>query len=529
MSLLFISIFGLCLGIAMAAGFFFWKFRKGFRFQARLTVIMLLLTLVPSVPLIVFSSVLMNRSLDVLVAGYLEETLDSSTAAVRELMAQVNSLLLDRLEDGCTVNELLDLADNSGMSYVFRIRNADHSVIDTIFTASPGAAANLYLDDEMIELALEGDPGNIIYLDEHIFESYRLESTGSILVVGTSVDSATVNAVSQIEQASASYGLLRMMRDRMLDRKTIYVLSVFMLALLSFSAIAVASKLSGGIIKPVKALVNGFRSVGEGELDVTVDTKAKDELRYLVDSFNSMVTELKTSQQRLVQSERLAAWRDVARQISHEIKNPLTPIQLSIHRLRNKVSVPLENEKAVEESFETIDEEIESLRRIATEFSEFARMPKPKLEYGGLNEIISGVVSLYVSNEENISIEFDPDESAPKMLIDAEQMRRVFINMIKNSMEAVPAEKGSITISTQYQSGTKESISVMSIAISDNGAGMSEEVLRKLFDPYFTTKKDGTGLGMPIIKRIIEEHNGKIFVQSEEGKGTTIKITLPAG
>jgi len=507
------------------------KIRTAFRFQVRLTVMMLLLSLVPTVPLVIFPATLLNRSLDVLVAGYLEETLESSLTAIREQMVRYNALVLDRLQSGSSLNDLIRLADQSSVDYAFRVRKNDEVGIDTIFTRNPEAVQRILLDDETIEMILYGNLGSILYQEDCIFESYRIDSDSTILVVGMPVDSTTAAAISNIEQASASYSWLRIFRDRLLDRHAVYAVSLVILIVLTAAVVIVASRLSGGIIRPIRDLVRGFEQVGDGNLDVTVNTKAKDEIEYLVTSFNRMVGELKSSQRRLIQSERLAAWRDVARQISHEIKNPLTPIQLSIHRLKNKISIPGEHKQAVEESFQTIDEEIESLRSIATEFSEFARMPKPQLVMANLNDVAAGAAALYEKNDRGVQVVTELDASMPENMLDPEQMKRVIINLIKNSIEAVPEGEGRVTVATRIessQSGAAASMPVACLEVRDNGCGMDEDVLRKIFDPYFTTKKDGTGLGMPIIKRIVEEHSGGVFVDSEPGRGTAVRITLPA-
>ncbi len=505
--------------------------KSGFRFQTRLTIIMLLLTLTPAVPLMLFSSALLNRSLDILVAGYLEDTLDSSIAALRNQLIERNAEAFDRLQEVNTLDELLEWSNHSPVDYAFRAREKDGVIeLDTIFTRRPESSKNISIDSESFAMILFGDIGNILYQEEQVFESYRIEPDSSILVVGLPVDSTTTAAISKIERAGASYGLLTMFQERVLDRNTIYLISVILLVIITALAIAAASWLSKGTTRPIKELVGGFRKVGEGDLEVELKTSAKDEIEFLIDSFNKMVSELKGSRQKLIHTERLAAWRDVARQISHEIKNPLTPIQLSLHRLRNKINIPAENSAVVEESFETINEEMESLRKIATEFSEFARMPKPFLVSADINDIIRNAAALYEKNDRNIDVTAELDSSIPETLLDMEQMKRVFINLIKNSIEATAENGGPVKLKTDLEQGKSGLLSenpLISVSITDSGCGMDDEVLKKVFDPYFTTKKDGTGLGMPIIKRIVEEHNGDIFIKSESGNGTVIHITLP--
>ncbi|MCP4605281.1 MAG: hypothetical protein GY847_32980, partial [Proteobacteria bacterium] len=209
-------------------------------------------------------------------------------------------------------------------------------------------------------------------------------------------------------------------------------------------------------------------------LDVKVSTDAKDEIEYLLESFNNMVDDLQTTQSKLVQSERIAAWREVARQISHEIKNPLTPIQLSLHRIKKKIDIPERNKSSVDESFETIEEEIESLRSIATEFSEFARMPKPMLSPANINDIITSAAALYEKNKNNTKIELKLADDIPEHPLDPEQMKRVFINLLTNSIDATKENEGLVTITGSYAQADTGGNRIM-IEIADNGCGMDEE------------------------------------------------------
>ncbi|MFC1477678.1 ATP-binding protein [candidate division KSB1 bacterium] len=527
MNLFVISTLFLILFIAGTFLVLIKRSRIGYRFQARLTLLLLLLTLVPSVLLILVSAELINRSFDALVANYLEETLDSSIAAIREQLTRINSQNLDRVETFAASGEMRRAGQLESVYYAFRVRNSRGIVsIDTVYTQTDEAAGKVKLDGETVAMILEDDLGNILYQEDAIFESYRIQPDSTILVVGMQVDTVTIAAVGNIQQASGAYGLLQIFSEGILDRNTAYAAGIVILLILTLIAVFVASILSKSINNPIRTLVHGFQEVSAGNLNVSVESRAKDEMGFLLKSFNRMVSELKQSQQRLVQSERLAAWRDVARQLSHEIKNPLTPIQLSLHRLRKKVSVPPEHAGAVEESFETIDEEIEALRQIATEFSEFARLPKPQLEPGNINDIVRSAAVLYEKNTMNIPVITDLHDAVPATPVDADQMKRVLINLIKNGIEASENRREPIRITTLFVR-TEENEQYIKISVSDSGCGMDDEVLKKIFDPYFTTKKDGTGLGMPIIKRIVEEHGGEIEVFSSVNEGTTVTVILP--
>ena len=246
---------------------------------------------------------------------------------------------------------------------------------------------------------------------------------------------------------------------------------------------------------------------------------SKDEVGDLVHSFNTMITTLKEKQDQVVSLEKMAAWREIARILAHEIKHPLTPIQLTVQHMKDKYEGDdPEYGKLLEECSEIVTDEIESLRTLVREFSEFARMPKLSLSHGDLNELVEEVRKLYPNN--NISLELE--RTLPELNFDHEKMRRVVINLIENGLDSIN-EKGVGDI--QIRTSLEDNMAV--IHYSDTGNGILDEIREKIFEPYFSTKKSGMGLGLAIVKRIIEEHGGSISIESIEGKGTTFKIELP--
>jgi two-component system nitrogen regulation sensor histidine kinase NtrY len=215
----------------------------------------------------------------------------------------------------------------------------------------------------------------------------------------------------------------------------------------------------------------------------------------------------------------MAAWQDLARRVSHEIRNSLTPIQLTLRRLWDKFSPEPDSEHPLI----SIREEVESLTRLAEEFSQFARMPQISLQKANVHEIIKSVVTLVQAEPGVPKIRLDLDESIPPLMLDQTQFRRAIYNLLKNAVEAsqpVTPNKD-ITIKTQaIRSGDKKA----KIEIIDKGIGIEPEMLEKIFEPNFTTKKRGMGLGLSIVKKIIEDHNGTIEFHSVPGKGTTVTI-----
>jgi len=224
----------------------------------------------------------------------------------------------------------------------------------------------------------------------------------------------------------------------------------------------------------------------------------------------------------LIKAQRMAAWREVARRIAHEIKNPLTPIQLSAQRLRKRYLDKLQLEGAVfDECTRTIVRQVEELKGMVNEFSNFARMPASNPTPDHLNEIIKETLVLFQENHRQVNFEFIPQD-LPVFNIDRDQMKRVLINLIKNSLAAI-GEEGEIKIQTSYDS----KLQTVRLEVSDDGCGIPDEDKQRLFEPYYSTKKSGTGLGLTIVNAIISDHYGYIRVRDNEPKGTTFLIELP--
>ncbi len=224
----------------------------------------------------------------------------------------------------------------------------------------------------------------------------------------------------------------------------------------------------------------------------------------------------------LIKAQRMAAWREVARRIAHEIKNPLTPIQLSAQRLRKRYLEKLKEDGAIfDECTRTIVKQVEELKGMVNEFSSFARMPASQPTPNHLNEIIQEALVLFKEAHKNVRFEFIPRD-LPVFNLDRDQMKRVMINLIKNSLAAVDRE-GEIRIQTSYD----PKLQMVRLELSDNGCGIPDEDKERLFEPYYSTRKSGTGLGLTIVNAIIADHNGYIRVRDNHPKGTTFLIELP--
>jgi two-component system nitrogen regulation sensor histidine kinase NtrY len=225
----------------------------------------------------------------------------------------------------------------------------------------------------------------------------------------------------------------------------------------------------------------------------------------------------------IVNAQRAAAWTEVARRIAHEIKNPLTPIRLSAERLAKKFGSQI-SDPAFQDSIKMIVAQVDDMKVLVNEFSQFARLPQIKSIPGQINEILYKTAQIYIDTQLSIQFTLDLDDHIPVFKFDPDQFKRVFVNLIDNAIAAVQNEtKGQIEIKTKYDKEQR----VLKIYISDNGTGISVRDRSRVFEPYFSTKEKGTGLGLPIVKSIIEDHGGTIRVVENNNKGTRMHIEMP--
>ncbi|MBN2265420.1 MAG: HAMP domain-containing protein [Candidatus Aminicenantes bacterium] len=298
------------------------------------------------------------------------------------------------------------------------------------------------------------------------------------------------------------------------------VLSAFFIVLVFLFSRGVRST----IIVPVLKLLAGTREVGLGNLEVRIDHQSRDEMMTLIDGFNTMIRNLKAHEQELAEMSKKVAWTEMARKVAHEIKNPLTPIQLSAeHVLKVYEDNRGDLDRALKESMSYIISEVENLRRIAQEFMEIARDTTLSKEPVDLRAILEDVLQPYRRLlEERIRFAVVAGEGNFRTRGDEAKLRTAFRNVIANAVEAI-SQRGEVTVTIGRED------KAFAIAVRDSGPGMSAETADRIFDLYFSTKEGGTGLGLPITKKIVEEHGGTIRVSSRPGLGTTIVIELPAG
>lgn len=284
--------------------------------------------------------------------------------------------------------------------------------------------------------------------------------------------------------------------------------------------------------RPLEQLSDAASRVAGGARDVVVpELRGRDEVATLTRAFNRMTLDLDEADERLRQSERVAAWREIARRIAHEIKNPLFPIQMSIETLQKvwKRKHP-DFEEIFDESTATILEEVDRMKRIVTEFSNFARMPAPKPRDIDLADLSRQILQLHEGAAEGVELRREGAEEVMAE-VDPDQMRQALMNLVQNGIDAMKAtaeERAAVMEVRVEPAETDETGRAwVRVVVTDTGTGMDEETQKKLFTPYFTTKTKGTGLGLAMVHRIVTEHGGAVRVDSKPGVGTRFALTLP--
>jgi two-component system, NtrC family, nitrogen regulation sensor histidine kinase NtrY len=280
------------------------------------------------------------------------------------------------------------------------------------------------------------------------------------------------------------------------------------------------------VTRPIEQLAGAAQSVAGGNWDTRVQVNGHDEVAQLASSFNQMTTELLAQKERLVQAERVAAWRELARRLAHELKNPLFPLQLTVENLiRARTQSPEQFEEVFHESSQTLLTELGNLKGIIGRFSEFSKMPQPQLQRVNVNHVLRGVVQLFqaqlkVPEKSAIECRLEVDESLGPIAADPELLHRAISNLVLNAMDAMP-QGGKLTLLSH-----REPQKVV-IEVADTGTGLTPEECARIFTPYYTSKQHGSGLGLAIVQSVISDHGGTITVRSQPGKGTAFVIELP--
>lgn len=343
-----------------------------------------------------------------------------------------------------------------------------------------------------------------------------------VILVGYQLDPDISSEIVALQKNLSMYRRLGVYT--WLSQRSLWIFAVLWSLVLGGVSFGLAYLVSRGIARPIVALRAGMERVSEGDLGHRVDPSGTSEVRFLASSFNRMVDEIRSSRRALLRAERLAAWREVARAVAHEIRNPLTPIQFALQRLREEASRP-EPPRAdvVLENSESILREVRSLQEFATAFSAVAQLPEPKLGPCDLGALLEDAARLYRGSSP-VEFRVEVEQPVPLAWADAGQMQRVIVNLIKNAVEVL-GDQGVVTLRVRREDEAKGGVL---LEVEDNGPGMDPATLERAVHPGFTTKSTGSGLGLTLVQRIVEQHGGRFGLDSSPGIGTRAWISLPA-
>ena len=383
--------------------------------------------------------------------------------------------------------------------------------------------------DEAFERSLSGKPVRII--DSRSNRSSALVKLtnyiDTYLYIVRFLDPRVINYLKETGDAVSFYYTVQESKTGI--KLTFGIIYLLVVTLFIFLSIIISINFASRLTIPIINLIKASEKISTGDLNAKVPRiETDDELKKLNENFNSMIDKLKKQQDKLLLSERHLAWESVARKLAHEIKNPLTPIQLSIDRIKEKYLNQInDKDKNFSEYLNTITKQIRDIELLVNEFSDFARMPKPVFKKIDLSKLISRSIDLHKLSEKNINFNLVSKKNRTEINVDEEQLNRVFINLIKNSIESIKEKiiknvdfKGKINIDI------KEDNTYIFVKITDNGIGFGKVNKTKMLTPYFTTKKNGTGLGLAIVTKIINDHNGSISFNSLK-EGAEVEIILP--
>ena len=356
------------------------------------------------------------------------------------------------------------------------------------------------------------------------------QASGILYLTGRREDSVNATAIPLKDSAGAVLAVLMVAisRAEMVEtQRHIRAIAYGVAAGGILLAIVFSLWTAARVSRPIEELARAAEEVAAGHWETRVPERGHDEVSVLARSFNHMTGELVSQRERLMQSERVAAWRELARRLAHELKNPLFPLQLTVENLvRARALPPAEFDEVFNESTQTLAMEIANLKTIIGRFSDFSKMPKPQLERIDAKDVVTRVRALYeaqgsAANQDGGKILFESEIASEPMPmdVDPELLHRALSNLVLNAMDAMP-EGGTVTLGARPMGGTVE------IRVADTGKGMTPEECERLFTPYYTTKQHGTGLGLAIVQSVIADHAGTIAVESRPGGGTVFVIAL---
>lgn len=511
--------------------------RPGSRLKSRLLVFFVMVSLLASIPQAALSVSFIHSAINFwleagigpALRGGLEVSLQYYRGMVEALRSVNSSPLLDYV--------LQDLSRNP--ERLWRNLQTVNSQVHFIQVFAEDGRELLFRGSRVGRLAAPG-PFDTVSGDlpreerggQSILRNAAVHEVGGrrlTVVVGLVLAEGFDEKARYLTESLETFGQLE--RYKRLFRLVLIVFYFFFSLPIFLLSILVSFLLTEEIIRPIVNLEEATRRVAEGDFSYRVLTRTTDEMSVLAGSFNRMVAELAHSRDRLRQTEKISAWQDIAQRLAHEIRNPLTPIKLAAERLAKRFPEKTDPEgqqeyrRILRSSVASIVREVDNLNRLLAEFSEFSRLPLPQAQSLLLRPLIEEVAAMYSGLAGSVEMDCGGVSPTITVLADRSQIKQVLANLTKNALQAITGQ-GRIGFRAAYVD--KEGRVFCRVWIQDSGSGIPEEIRGRIFDPYFTTKKDGTGLGLAIVERIVFDHDGAIWFETQTGVGTTFVMDLPA-
>ena len=505
-----------------------------------------LFTLIPSILISIFSLFLFSFALekyfDKKVTSVVNNSYELAKSYIQEARNKVEAdIVLIAFDTNKSAKFLNDNFDEylRFLKTQKLIRNIDEiHIIDhnkkLLFSSLDDKSQYIPPLDKAIELVLEDDrPLKIINASENISAAImRLQAFDKrFLYVVKYLDKKISHYLTESQEAINFYYTVE---EKSTGIKISFaIIYLIIVTLLLFISITIAIRFSSRFFRSINNLIFASSSIGNGNLNIKVpEIKTDIDLETLNKNFNLMIDRLKNQQEKLIINERHEAWGSLARKLAHEIKNPLTPIQLTIDRINTKFinQIDIKDKSNFEENLKIINNQIKQIGNLVNEFSDFARMPKPVLKKNNLIQILDDNVKFLSELDKEIKIELKKNSEEIYFKSDKEQLSRVFLNLIKNSIESIQQKvENTGIIDKKITIEIKENNDHIKILIIDNGIGFGifKDKIKDILHPYFTTKKNGTGLGLSIVNKIVNDHNGKInFIPINDGAKIEIIFNL---
>ena len=505
-----------------------------------------LFTLIPSILIAIFSLFLFSFALekyfDKKVTSVVNNSYELAKSYIQEVRNKVEAdIVLIAFDTNKSAKFLNDNYDEylRFLKTQKLIRNIDEiHIIDNnkklLFSSIDDKSQYVPPLDKALELVLEDDrPLKIINASENISAAImRLQAFDKrFLYVVKYLDKKISHYLTESQEAINFYYTVE---EKSTGIKISFaIIYLIIVTLLLFISITIAIRFSSRFFRSINNLIYASSSIGNGNLNIKVpEIKTDIDLETLNKNFNLMIDRLKNQQEKLIINERHEAWGSLARKLAHEIKNPLTPIQLTIDRINTKFinQIDIKDKSNFEENLKIINNQIKQIGNLVNEFSDFARMPKPVLKKNNLIQILDDNVKFLSELDKEIKIELKKTPEEIYFISDKEQLSRVFLNLIKNSIESIQQKvENTGNIGKKITIEIKENNDHIKIIIIDNGIGFGifKNKIKDILHPYFTTKKNGTGLGLSIVNKIVNDHNGKInFIPINDGAKVEIIFNL---